>query len=223
MAKGILLSSNTLCPLSSHPNLTLTSEDSMKSFTPPSILKREKRLSVFSPTGKNIKLFFFFHFSCTSLPGLLKGLSLRQYSVAWLQTHSVLPWLLWKLHRGVSITSPSVCKQNPVYFSVTSGNHGEQVETLTEVSCISWAVPASPAGASPLPAGGWAQPPSEGQTLALPPEVSMTFLVPDFKGLVPNYNLEQREERLTLLIYVELEERAVCQSGNHVYPTLFRS
>lgn len=97
------------------------------------------------------------------------------------------------------------------------------METLTEVSCISWAVPASPAGASPLPAGGWAQPPSEGQTLALPPEVSMTFLVPDFKGLVPNYNLEQREERLTLLIYVELEERAVCQSGNHVYPTLFRS
>lgn len=59
VAKGILLSSNTLCPLSSHPNLTLTSEDSMKSFTPPSILKRKKRLSVFSPTGKNIKFFFF--------------------------------------------------------------------------------------------------------------------------------------------------------------------
>lgn len=51
------------------------------------------------------------------------------------------------------------------------------METLTEVSFVSWAVPAPPAGASPLPAGGWAQPPSEGQTLALPPEVSMTFLV----------------------------------------------
>lgn len=52
VARGILLSSNTLCPLPSHPNLTLTSEGSMKSFTPLSILKRKKCFQSFPPKGK---------------------------------------------------------------------------------------------------------------------------------------------------------------------------
>lgn len=52
VARGILLSSNTLCPLSSHPNLMLTSEDSMKFFTPLSILKRKKGFQCFPPRGK---------------------------------------------------------------------------------------------------------------------------------------------------------------------------
>lgn len=51
-ARGILLSSNTLCPLSSHPNLTLTSEGSKKSFTPISILKREKYFQTYLLKGK---------------------------------------------------------------------------------------------------------------------------------------------------------------------------
>lgn len=58
VARGILLSSNTLCPLSSHPNLTLTSEDSMKSFTPLSILKRKKKAFSVFPHGEKHKVVF---------------------------------------------------------------------------------------------------------------------------------------------------------------------
>lgn len=63
------------------------------------------------------------------------------------------------LHRGVSIISPSVCKQNVVYFSLVAFlNHREQVETPTEVSCFSGAGLTHPAVASPLLADEWAYP-----------------------------------------------------------------
>lgn len=103
------------------------------------------------------------------------------------------------------------------------------MEAHTELSCFPGAGFAPPAVASPLLADGWAQPHGAGAELGTvlgPPAargVPGPLESPDSKGLVQNYNLEQREGRLTLLIYLELEERAVCQSGSHMDPTLFRS
>lgn len=137
------------------------------------------------------------------------------------------------LHRGVSITSPSIYKQNFVYFSVvTSLDHGEQPEIPTAVSCFSGAGLTHPAVASALlvdamPYADKAV--ADFDKVPGPPAARhciqrclMTFLVPTLQGLGTKIWPWIKWRAAHAVNFIQNWKRALC-ACQEMYPTLFRS